>query len=49
MVQNPPADAGNAGDEGLIAGVGRYPGRRKWQYTPVFLPKKSHGQRSLAS
>ena len=21
--------------------------RRKWQLTPVFLPKKSHGQRSL--
>ena len=22
--------------------------RRKWQPTPVFLPEKSHGQRSLA-
>ena len=22
--------------------------RRKWQCTPVFLPEKSHGQRSLA-
>ena len=22
--------------------------RRKWQYTPVFLPGESHGQRSLA-
>jgi len=22
--------------------------RRKWQPTPVFLPRKSHGQRSLA-
>ena len=22
--------------------------RRKWQLTPVFLPGKSHGQRSLA-
>ena len=22
--------------------------RRKWQPTPTFLPKKSHGQRSLA-
>ena len=21
--------------------------RRKWQPTPVFLPEKSHGQRSL--
>ena len=25
-----------------------YPWRRKWQPTPVFLPEKSHGQRSLA-
>ena len=24
------------------------PWRRKWQSTPVFLPGKSHGQRSLA-
>ena len=24
------------------------PWRRKWQLTPVFLPGKSHGQRSLA-
>ena len=23
------------------------PRRRKWQPTPVFLPEKSHGQRSL--
>ena len=22
--------------------------RRKWQLTPVFLPRESHGQRSLA-
>ena len=26
---------------------GRSPWRRKWQPTPVFLPGKSHGQRSL--
>ena len=25
------------------------PWRRKWQPTPVFLPEKSHGQRSLVS
>ena len=29
-------------------GSGRIPWRRKWQLTPVFLPGKSHGQRSLA-
>ena len=27
--------------------VGKVPWRRKWQPTPVFLPGKSHGQRSL--
>ena len=28
--------------------VGKIPWRRKWQPTPVFLPEKSHRQRSLA-
>jgi len=28
--------------------VGKIPWRRKWQSTPVFLPRESHGQRSLA-
>ena len=28
--------------------VGKIPWRRKWQPTPVFLPGKPHGQRSLA-
>ena len=27
--------------------VRKIPWRRKWQLTPVFLPGKSHGQRSL--
>ena len=27
--------------------VGKIPGRRAWQPTPVFLPGESHGQRSL--
>ena len=26
---------------------GKIPWRRKWQPTPIFLPEKSHGQRSL--
>ena len=38
----------NAGDPGSIPGSGRFPWRRKWQPTPVFLPGGSHGQRSLA-
>ena len=51
------ACACNAGDRGSIPGSGRCPGegngnplmpwRRKWQPTPVLLPGKSHGQRSL--
>ena len=36
----------NAGDRASIS-VGKIPWRRKWQPTPVFLPGKSHGQRSL--
>ena len=28
--------------------VGKFPWRRKWQPTPVFLLRKSHGQTSLA-
>ena len=38
----------SAGDRGSIPGSGRSPGRRECQSTPVFLPGKSHGQRSLA-
>ena len=37
----------NAGDVVLISVSGRFPWRRKWQPTPVFLLGKSHGQRSL--
>ena len=42
-VKNP----ANAGDEGAIPGSGTSPWRKKWLPTPVFLPGKSHGQRSL--
>jgi len=38
----------SAGDLGLIPVLGRSSRRRKWQPTPVFLPGKSHGQRSSA-
>ena len=37
----------SVGDMGLIPGSGRPPWRKKWQPPPVFLPGKSHGQRSL--
>ena len=38
----------NPRDPGSIPVLGGFPWRRKWQPTPVFLPGKSHGQRSLA-
>ena len=42
--------AGNAGDLGLIPGLGRCPGEGNGNIsTPVFLPGESHGQRSLAA
>ena len=44
VVKNLPA---SAGDLGLIPESGKIPSRRKWQPTPVFLPGKAHGQRSL--
>ena len=47
LVKNLPTNAGNVRDTGLIPGSGRFPWRRKWQPTPVFLPGESHGQRSL--
>ena len=34
---------------GFDSWVWKIPWRRKWQLIPVFLPGKSHGQRSLAS
>ena len=37
----------NAGDPGSIPGSGRSPGVREWLPISVFLPGKSHGQRSL--
>ena len=37
----------NVGDPGSIPGSGKIFWRRKWQPTPVFLPGKSHGRKSL--
>ena len=45
VVNNLPA---NAGDADSVLGSERFPWRKKWQPTPVFLPGKSHGQSSLA-
>ena len=48
LVKNPPANAGDTRDTGFDPWAGKIPWRRAWQRTPVFLPRKSHGQRSLA-
>ena len=45
VVKNPPANAGDARYVDLIPGSGRSPG--EGNDTPVFLPGKFHGQRSL--
>ena len=37
----------NVGRPGFDPWVGKIPWRRKWQPTPVLLPRISHGQRSL--
>ena len=47
VVKNPPADAGDARRHEFNPWVEKIPRRRAWQPTPVFLPGKSHGQRSL--
>ena len=39
----------HAGDPGFNPWVGKIPWRRKWQPTPVLLPGKSHGWRSLVA
>ena len=46
--QSPPASAGDNRRWRFNPWVRKIPWRRKWQPTPVFLPGKSHGQRSLA-
>ena len=58
VVKNPPANAGDLRDTGLIPGLGRSPEGGHGNPTPVFLPGarqpalvflpgKPHGQRSL--
>ena len=41
--KTPPTNAGDVRDMGLI------PWRRKWQPTPVLLPRKTREQRKLAA
>ena len=47
VVKNLPPNAGDM-RQGFNPYVGKIPWRRAWQLTPVSLPGKYHGQRSLA-
>ena len=47
VVKNPPANTGDMRDAGLNPWVRKIHWRRAWQPTPIFLPGKSNGQRSL--
>ena len=42
--KEPAANAGDIRDSG--SWVRKIPWRRGWQFTPVFLPGESHGERS---
>ena len=53
--KNPPANAGWCKRRSIPASIPRFdpwlrkiPWRRQWQSTPVFLPQKAHGRRTLA-
>ena len=48
VVKNLPAMQETCRRHGFDPWVGKIPWRRKWQLAPVFLPRESHGQRSLA-
>ena len=48
VLKNPPANAGQIRDAGLIPGLGRFQWRPVWQHTTVFLLGASNEQRSLA-
>ena len=48
QVKNQPAMQ-ETQETGVDIWIEKIPWRRRWQPTPVFLPEKSHEQRSLAS
>ena len=49
VVKNMFANAGDIKRHGFNPWVRKSPWRRAWQPTPVFLPGKFHGQRSLTA
>ena len=49
VVKNLPVNAGDPEDKASFClRVRNLPWSRKWQPTPIFLPRKFHGQKSLA-
>jgi len=48
VVKNSTANAGDLRDSGSVPGSERFPWRRAWQPTPVFLPGESHRQRGAS-
>ena len=48
LAKSPPANSAVIKRHRFNPWVRKTPWSRKWQPTPVFLPGKSHGQRSLA-
>ena len=46
VIKDPPANAGDMRRE-FHPQIWKIPWKRAWQSTPVFLPRESHGQRSL--
>ena len=47
MVRNLPVNAKRSKRHRFNPRVGKIPWRKAWQPIPVFLPRESHGQRSL--
>ena len=47
VVKNSPANVGDVRDKEFDPWVRKFPWRRTWPPTSVFLPGESHGQRSL--
>ena len=48
VIKNPPANARDPRNQGLIPGLGRSPGTENGNPLQYFLPENFHGQRSLA-
>ena len=45
VVKNPPANAGDTGDAGLIPRLGRSPGKENGNPLQYFLPGEFHGNK----